>query len=161
MVSYSVVDHYLTSSVGRVGLEPTRCLHRQILSLLRLPIPPPPRRHDFTRFSRDFKEKGSLFSYGLFFNRMPMTRQGIPASRKGRIPHHMAGGRVLWRLVMMSIKDPDPINKTPRKMKRAAQKTFPCLASMRPTSCPMSSKITSMITCMDHLAGWMVSESTG
>ncbi len=28
--------------VGRVGLEPTRCCHRQILSLLRLPIPPPP-----------------------------------------------------------------------------------------------------------------------
>ena len=30
--------------VGRVGLEPTRCYHRQILSLLRLPIPPPPHR---------------------------------------------------------------------------------------------------------------------
>jgi hypothetical protein len=29
-------------TVGRVGLEPTWCLHRRILSPLRLPIPPPP-----------------------------------------------------------------------------------------------------------------------
>lgn len=29
--------------MGRVGLEPTRCYHRQILSLMRLPIPPPAR----------------------------------------------------------------------------------------------------------------------
>ena len=28
--------------VGRVGLEPTRCHHRRILSPLRLPVPPPP-----------------------------------------------------------------------------------------------------------------------
>ena len=31
------------SLVGRVGVEPTQCLHRRILSPLRLPIPPPPR----------------------------------------------------------------------------------------------------------------------
>jgi hypothetical protein len=31
------------SLVGRVGVEPTQPLGRQILSLLRLPIPPPPR----------------------------------------------------------------------------------------------------------------------
>ena len=29
-------------TVGRVGVEPTQCLHRGILSPLRLPIPPPP-----------------------------------------------------------------------------------------------------------------------
>ena len=31
--------------VARVGVEPTRCCHRQILSLMRLPIPPS--RHTF------------------------------------------------------------------------------------------------------------------
>ena len=31
-----------TYLVGRVGVEPTRCHHRRILSPLRLPIPPPP-----------------------------------------------------------------------------------------------------------------------
>jgi hypothetical protein len=31
------------SLMGRVGIEPTQPLGRQILSLLRLPIPPPPR----------------------------------------------------------------------------------------------------------------------
>ncbi len=29
--------------VGREGVEPSRCLHRRILSPLRLPIPPSPR----------------------------------------------------------------------------------------------------------------------
>ena len=29
------------SYIGRVGVEPTQCLHRRILSPLRLPIPPP------------------------------------------------------------------------------------------------------------------------
>src|ERR1051325_3819940 len=32
------------SFVGREGVEPSRCYQRQILSLLRLPIPPSPRR---------------------------------------------------------------------------------------------------------------------
>jgi hypothetical protein len=31
------------NGVGRVGVEPTWCLHRRILSPLRLPIPPSPR----------------------------------------------------------------------------------------------------------------------
>lgn len=30
--------------VGREGVEPSRCLHRRILSPLRLPIPPPPQK---------------------------------------------------------------------------------------------------------------------
>src|SRR5215207_3251434 len=30
--------------MGREGVEPSRCLHRRILSPLRLPIPPSPRR---------------------------------------------------------------------------------------------------------------------
>lgn len=33
---------HLELRVGRVGLEPTRCHHRRILSPLRLPVPPPP-----------------------------------------------------------------------------------------------------------------------
>ena len=32
-----------SEKVGRVGVEPTRCFHRRILSPLRLPIPPSPR----------------------------------------------------------------------------------------------------------------------
>ncbi len=36
------IAHKRMRFVGRVGLEPTRCLHRRILSPLRLPIPPPP-----------------------------------------------------------------------------------------------------------------------
>ncbi len=47
--------------VGRVGLEPTRYRYRQILSLLRLPIPPPPRRSDFTRFTLEDKENCENF----------------------------------------------------------------------------------------------------
>ncbi len=31
-------------SVGREGVEPSQCLHRRILSPLRLPIPPPPQQ---------------------------------------------------------------------------------------------------------------------
>ena len=33
--------------VGREGVEPSRCYQRQILSLLRLPIPPSPRQWVF------------------------------------------------------------------------------------------------------------------
>ncbi len=36
-------DEMIFLLVGRVGLEPTRCHHRRILSPLRLPVPPPPR----------------------------------------------------------------------------------------------------------------------
>ena len=43
--------------VGREGLEPSRYRYRQILSLLRLPIPPPPRGHNFNRFESRVKEK--------------------------------------------------------------------------------------------------------
>ena len=32
-----------SEKMGREGVEPSRCYHRQILSLLRLPIPPSPR----------------------------------------------------------------------------------------------------------------------
>jgi hypothetical protein len=42
--------------VGRVGLEPTRYRYRQILSLLRLPIPPPPHGDNSTRFRGWVKE---------------------------------------------------------------------------------------------------------
>ncbi len=35
-------------AVGREGVEPSRCYQRQILSLLRLPIPPSPRRDQIT-----------------------------------------------------------------------------------------------------------------
>ena len=45
--------------MGRVGLEPTRCHHRRILSPLRLPIPPPPRVREkyFTSKNKFFKTK--------------------------------------------------------------------------------------------------------
>ena len=33
--------------VGREGVEPSQCLHRRILSPLRLPIPPPPQHYLF------------------------------------------------------------------------------------------------------------------
>ena len=33
-----------TFPVGREGVEPSQCLHRRILSPLRLPIPPPPQQ---------------------------------------------------------------------------------------------------------------------
>src|SRR5829696_5556013 len=40
-------------AVGREGVEPSRCYQRQILSLLRLPIPPSPRRDKITlQFAR-------------------------------------------------------------------------------------------------------------
>lgn len=35
-------------NIPRVGIEPTRCHHHQILSLARLPVPPP-RQFDFER----------------------------------------------------------------------------------------------------------------
>ena len=35
--------------MGREGVEPSRCCHRQILSLLRLPIPPSPQTAIFYR----------------------------------------------------------------------------------------------------------------
>ena len=38
----------MTWFVGREGVEPSRCCHRQILSLLRLPIPPSPQRCNST-----------------------------------------------------------------------------------------------------------------
>ncbi len=46
-------------TVGREGVEPSRCHHRRILSPLRLPIPPSPRRDEsilsqLTRASMDF-----------------------------------------------------------------------------------------------------------
>ena len=34
--------HIAWSFLRMVGLEPTRCCHREILSLVRLPIPPHP-----------------------------------------------------------------------------------------------------------------------
>ena len=41
-VSYKKIGLITDLQMGRVGLEPTRCRHRRILSPLRLPIPPPP-----------------------------------------------------------------------------------------------------------------------
>ena len=38
----------MTLGVGREGVEPSRCCHRQILSLLRLPIPPSPQPFNST-----------------------------------------------------------------------------------------------------------------
>ena len=39
----SIFTRQTSISVGREGVEPSRCHHRRILSPLRLPIPPPPR----------------------------------------------------------------------------------------------------------------------
>jgi hypothetical protein len=45
--------------VGRVGVEPTQCLHRGILSPLRLPIPPPPHVASILLF-HGYRSRGNL-----------------------------------------------------------------------------------------------------
>ena len=69
------------------GLEPARCCHRKILSLVRLPIPPHPlnpiNKSDFTTkiiissFAggvKKFLEKGEKTMYAII---MPMKGKGI------------------------------------------------------------------------------------
>ncbi len=46
--------------MGRVGVEPTRCFHRRILSPLRLPIPPSPRGSQL--YTADFRWKPPVAS---------------------------------------------------------------------------------------------------
>src|SRR6185436_2597346 len=56
------------SFVGREGVEPSRCYQRQILSLLRLPIPPSPRQSVFYLILKCFPiGRRCLYSADIWF----------------------------------------------------------------------------------------------